>query len=151
MEENFKIPGLHWDGLSIQMTKFIQNFVAQELSRYKSKDKYLARLQHLKLIPVLTQERFNKLDPCDAVEMLKAEWNKLDICQKNGHYCLTSNQNYTQNLKVVLKCIQMIPIELQVEVMGQGSTPIETGQDKINSYQKVEPYKNHSLLQSYIK
>ena len=127
MEENFKIPGLDWDGLSIQMTKFIQNFIVQELARYGSKDKYLARLQHLKLIPVLTEEKFNKHDPCDKVEMLKIEWNKEEMSQKNGHYLLTSNQNYTQNLRVILKCIQMIPIELQIEVMGQGSTPIETG------------------------
>ena len=127
--ENFKIPGLDWEGLSITLTKFIQNYVAQELARYKSKNKYLARLQHLKLLPVITEERFNKHDPCDRVEMLKIEWNGVEMSQPNGHYLLTIYQNYTQNLRVVLKCIQMIPIELHVEVIGQDSSLIETGTD----------------------
>ena len=127
--ENFKIPGLDWEGLSITLTKFIQNYVAQELARYKSKNKYLARLQHLKLLPVITEEKFNKHDPCDKVEMLKIEWNGIEMSQPNGHYLLTIYQNYTQNLRVVLKCIQMIPIELHVEVIGQDSSLIETGTD----------------------
>ena len=129
MEEEFKIPGLDWEGLSIQQVKMIQNFICQELARYKSKDKYLARLQHLKLIPVPTEEKFNKFDPCARIEMLKIEWNKTDISQKNGHYLLTKNQNYAQMLRVVQKCIQMIPLEVHVEVMGRGPTPIETGKE----------------------
>ena len=141
--ENFKIPGLDWEGLSITLTKFIQNYVAQELARYKSKNKYLARLQHLKLLPVITEERFNKHDPCDRVEMLKIEWNGVEMSQPNGHYLLTIYQNYTQNLRVVLKCIQMIPIELHVEVIGQDSSLIETGTDNRKTMFQNKKYKNY--------
>ena len=48
MEENYKIPGLLWEGLSIQQEKLQQNYVSQELARYKTKPNYLARLQHLR-------------------------------------------------------------------------------------------------------
>ena len=132
MEDDFKIPGLDWEGLTIRQVKLLQNFICQELARYKSKEKYLARLQHLKLIPIPTEDNFNPHDPCDRVEMMKIEWNKLDMSQQNGHYLLTKNQNYAQNLRVISKCIQMIPIELHIEVMGKGPTPIETGRVFIN-------------------
>ena len=50
MEESFKIPGLSWDGLSIQQGKLQQNFVSQELARYRTKPNYLARLQHFRKV-----------------------------------------------------------------------------------------------------
>ena len=136
MNEDFKIPGLDWEGLTIQQVKMIQNLISQELQRYKSKEKYLARLQLLKLIPVPTEDKFNKHDPCDKVQMLKIEWNNFEMSQQNGHYMLTKNQNYAQNLRVVQKCIQMIPLEVHVEVMGRGPTPIETGKDLLTSEKK---------------
>ena len=139
MDEPFKIPGLDWEDLTIQQVKFIQNFICQELARYKSKDQYLARLQHLKLLPVITEENFNKHDPCDRVEMLKIEWNKFEMSQQNGHYLLTINQNYGQMLRVILKCIQMIPLEVQIEVMGQGNTIIEKGKDNTEKHRDY-PY-----------
>ena len=61
--------------------------------------------------------------------MLKIEWNKFEMSQQNGHYLLTINQNYGQMLRVILKSIQMIPLEVHVEVMGQGNTIIEKGKD----------------------
>ena len=127
MDNDFQIPGLDWDNLTIQQTKFIQNFICQELARYKSKDNYLARLQNFKLLPMLTSTLFNKHNPCDKIEMLKIEWNNQDISQQNGHYVLTKNQNYTQNLRVVAKCIQYIPILANITVLGKDHTTIDTG------------------------
>lgn len=131
MEESYKIPGIDWEGLSLLQSKRNQNFVCQELARYKSKEKYLARLQYLQLQPVPTQEKFNKHDPCDQCEMLKISWNDKEKCQQNGHYNLTTNQNYNQMIRVVLKCTEMIPIELHVEVINASSTTTETGRYNI--------------------
>ena len=96
MDEFFKIPGLNWDNLTVRQSRQKQNFVSQELSRYKTKIGYLARLINQKLVPVPI-EKFNPHDPCDAVKMLKSEWNNKDINQQNGHYTIMTNKNYSQD------------------------------------------------------
>ena len=95
MDDTFKIPGLDWDDLSITESRKKQNFVSQELSRYKSKQDYLARLIHQKLTPVPVKN-FNPHDPCDSVKMLKAEWNDKDVTQQNGHYNNPALKNFSQ-------------------------------------------------------
>ena len=82
MDEPYKIPGLGWDGLSIQQSKTQQNFVSQELARYKTKPMYLARLQHLQIKPVPTPAEINTYDPCADGKMIKMEWNKNDMTQE---------------------------------------------------------------------
>ena len=96
MDEVFKIPGLNWDDLTVMQSRKKQNFVNQELSRYKTKAKYLARLTLQKSTPVppLT---FNPHDPCENVKMLKNEWNNQNISQQNGHHILPANKNYSQD------------------------------------------------------
>ena len=127
MEDSFKIPGISWEGISIQQMKYDQNFANQELSRYKSKDKYLARLQNCKITPVPTSPKYNPRDPCDNVVLFKIEWNNQNMSQPNGHYMLTANKNYRQNIQVALTASKWLPIDFHVEVMGKGPTPIETG------------------------
>ena len=85
MDEQFKIPGLLWEGLSTQQEKLQQNFVAQELARYKTKTNYLARLQNLKIQPTPAPGKINPLDPCDNGVMIKLECNKKEKTQERGH------------------------------------------------------------------
>ena len=95
MDETFKIPGLNWDNLTIQESKKQQNYVAQELSRYKSKLNYLARLTNQKLTPCPPMT-FNPHDPCQTVKMLKSEWNNKNVSQQNGHYNNPAQKNFSQ-------------------------------------------------------
>lgn len=81
MEESFKIPGLQWEDLSIQQSKIQQNFVSQELARWKTKRGYLARLQYMKVTPVPTEGPINQHDPCANGEMVKIEWNNINMKQ----------------------------------------------------------------------
>ena len=145
MDESFKIPGISWEGISIQQMKYNQNFANQELSRYKSKDKYLARLQNCKITPVLTDPKFNPRDPCENIMLFKMEWNNNNISQPNGHYMLTANKNYRQNIQVALTASKWLPIDLHVEIMGKGPTPIETGKS-YNSLSKIQPIESQKVL-----
>ena len=95
MDETYKIPGLHWDGLTILESKKKQNYVAQELSRYKSKKDYLARLINQQLTPC-PPTKVNPHDPCEHVNMIKAEWNNKEISQQNGHYNNPAQKNFSQ-------------------------------------------------------
>ena len=95
MDDTFKIPGLNWDNLTILETQQKHNYVIQELSRYKSKIKYLARLILQKITPCPPMQ-FNPHDPCATVKMLKVEWNNKDVSQQNGHYNNPAQKNFSQ-------------------------------------------------------
>ena len=81
MEEPFKIPGLQWDDLSVQQSKIQQNFISQELARWKTMDGYLARLQYMQVQPGPTEGPINKHDPCAESEIFKIEWNNQNMTQ----------------------------------------------------------------------
>ena len=81
MNEPFKIPGLQWEDKSIQQSKIQQNFVSQELARWKTKKGYLARLNHMQCQPLPPEGSFNRHDPCATVELMKVEWNNKNMTQ----------------------------------------------------------------------
>ena len=81
MTEPFKIPGLEWDELSVQQSKIQQNFVSQELARWKTKKGYLARLNHMKAQPLPPEGPINKYDPAETCDLMKVEWNNKNMTQ----------------------------------------------------------------------
>ena len=81
MDEPFKIPGLQWDDLSVQQSKIQQNFISQELARWKTMDGYPARLQYMQVQPGPTEGPINKHDPCADSEIFKIEWNNQNMTQ----------------------------------------------------------------------
>ena len=81
MNEDFKIPGLQWEELSVQQSKIQQNFVSQELARWKTKKGYLARLNLMQIQPLPMEGSINKHDPCTDGDVVKVEWNNKEMTQ----------------------------------------------------------------------
>ena len=81
MDETFKIPGLQWEDKSVQQSKIQQNFISQEFARWNTKEGYLARLQYMKVTPAPIDGPINPHDPCATGEMIKIEWNNINMTQ----------------------------------------------------------------------